>query len=113
MIGLIFEAASKTDPETRKIFFERLATDSKTAEYGITFLRAFGKERISAFAKRHPDVFSDVFSGKLDPRHDTERLLPLAVDVMYASDSATDAKLVSATKSAFPEFAGLLGTEVF
>ena len=61
----------------------------------------------------HPDVFGDVFSGKIDPKRDAARLIPVGIDIAYASDFASDTKMVADTKAAFPEMKGLLEMEVF
>lgn len=61
----------------------------------------------------HPETFAEIFSGKLDPKRDAEKILPLAVDVLYASDAASDAKMVMETKKAFPGMAKFFDIEVF
>lgn len=110
---IVLETAGKTDSESRKPAFEALGANPKTAEYGLSFFSAFGKERVMTLVRAHPETFAEIFSGKLDPRRDADKLLPLAVDVMYASDAASDAKMVMETKRAFPTMAKFFDVEIF
>lgn len=112
MVDLVFEASSKTDADTRRVLFERLGMDAKTAEYGLSFFRAFGKERVMRLAADHASTFAEIASGVMDPKKNPEQFIPLAVDIVYASDSAADARMVAETKAAFPQFAGLLDIEI-
>lgn len=110
---LVLEAAGKTDADSRKPFFEAVGANPKSAEYGLSFFKSFGKERLLKLVSDHPNVFGEIFSGKIDPKRDVEKLLPMAVDIVYASDYASDAKMIAETKTAFPEMKGLLEMEVF
>jgi hypothetical protein len=102
----------KLDSGSRKTLFERLGTNVATAEYGVSFFAAFGKERVLMLAKSHPSTFVEIVSGKLDPRKNPEKLIPLAVDIAYASDFSTDSKLLSEAKKAFPEIRGFLSARM-
>lgn len=113
MVDLVFEASSKTDADTRKVLFERLGMDAKVAEYGLSFFKAFGKDRVMRLAADHASTFAEIASGALDPKRNPEKLIALAVDIAYASDPATDARMVAETKAAFPGFAGFLNVEIF
>lgn len=110
---MVLETVGKTDADSRKPLFEALGASPKSAEYGLSFFKAFGKERVLKLVSDHPDVFAEIFSGKIDPKRDAGKLLPMAVDVMYASDAASDAKMIAETKSAFPETKGILDLEIF
>ena len=79
-----------------------MKTKPEFAEYGVSFLKIFGKERVTKFAEDHFDVISELLAGKLDPRKNPERLVPLAVDVAYSADPATESKMFAETKAAFP-----------
>ena len=79
----------------------------------MSFFKNFGKERVTKLVSDHPDVFGDIFSGKIDPKRDAARLIPVGIDIAYAADFASDSKMVADTKAAFPEMKGLLEMEVF
>lgn len=100
---LVFETEGKSDADSRKPLFEAFGANPKLAEYGLSFFKTFGKERVSKLAHDHPEIFADVFSGKIDPRRDAAKLLPIVVDIAYASDYASDAKMIAETKVTFPE----------
>lgn len=110
---IIMEATGKTDADSRKPLFEAIGANPKIAEYGLSFFKNFGKERVTKLVSDHPEVFGEIFSGKIEPKRDAEKLLPMAVDIVYASDFASDAKMIAETKAAFPEAKGLLETEIF
>jgi hypothetical protein len=100
---LVLETAEKTDADSRKPLFEAIGANPKSAEFGLSFFKSFGKERLLGLVRNHSEIFADVFSGKIDPKRDAEKLLPVAVDIAYASDSASDAKMIAETKAMFPE----------
>ena len=69
----------------------------------MSFFRNFGKERALKLVGDHPDVFGEIFSGKIDPRRDAAKLIPVGIDIAYASDFASDSRMVADTKAAFPQ----------
>jgi uncharacterized protein (DUF2267 family) len=101
-VELVFEAGSKIDANARKTLFDRLGVDAKTAEFGISFLKAMGKERCVKIATDHSETVGELISGKLDAKKNPEKLVAIGVDILYASDTATTKKIFTEARTAFP-----------
>ncbi len=59
---LVMETVGKTDADSRKPLFEAIGANPKSAEYGLSFFKAFGKERVLKLVSEHSDVFGEIFS---------------------------------------------------